>query len=148
MAQIGSRSGGQPSSRDFILVHEFLLLHKTNSVRRFRENLFAPQKSFREFKQKYLQIERASARQPCLAHFIFRSNSFSLASLDSSLKRAPRESMLPPLSNSWRKQGSPAPAHSICKYFCLKLAERFFRRKKIFAKSPHDFFVLAQKSVN
>ena len=28
-----SRSGGQPSSRDFILVHEFLLLRKTNSVR-------------------------------------------------------------------------------------------------------------------
>ena len=28
-----SRSAGQPSSRDFILVHEFLLLRKTNSVR-------------------------------------------------------------------------------------------------------------------
>ena len=42
----------------FILeIHEFLSLRETNSVRKFRENLFAPQKSFREFKQKYLQIE-------------------------------------------------------------------------------------------
>ena len=31
--QIVSRSGGEPSSRDLILVHEFLSLRETNSVR-------------------------------------------------------------------------------------------------------------------
>ena len=34
------RSGGEPSSRDLSLVHEFLLLRKINSVRRFAANLF------------------------------------------------------------------------------------------------------------
>ena len=34
------RSGGEPSSRDLILVHEFLLLRKINSVSRFAVNLF------------------------------------------------------------------------------------------------------------
>ena len=58
MAQIESRSGGEPSLRDlFLEIHEFLSLRETSSVRKFRENLFAPQKSFREMKQKYLQIE-------------------------------------------------------------------------------------------
>ena len=40
--QIVSRSGGQPSSRKLFLIHEFLLLRKTNSV---------------SFKHRYVQIE-------------------------------------------------------------------------------------------
>ena len=40
--QIVSRSGGKPSSRKLFLIHEFLLLRKTNSV---------------SFKHRYVQIE-------------------------------------------------------------------------------------------
>ncbi|HJA01939.1 MAG TPA: hypothetical protein H9797_00965 [Candidatus Gallimonas gallistercoris] len=43
---------------------------------KFRENLFAPQKSFREFKQKYLQIESRSGGEPSLRDFIFSSHFF------------------------------------------------------------------------
>ena len=52
----------------------------------------------------------------------------------------------PFLINLFREQNHAfALRDSICKYFCLKLAERFFRRKKIFAKSPHGICFAKQK---